>query len=292
MDTKEIKKTITDEFLSRSEVRAAYGITDQQLAEGMTFDDLFSSVSVESLLFYSVASALNVYMQALDRHKTDVSVLLAEQRAGSAAWYVWKAKQFRLGQALLPDTDTYSDEGLTESQIAGRQIIKHAAVDEPADRSIIYLKIAGESGGIRQPLFPSQLNAFKSYLNAFGYAGVRVSLINAYPDRMRLEMDIYYSPLLLDASGRRLDGTSGTPVQDAIRNYLNNLPFNGMYSNQALVDVLQNTPGVSIAEVKSVKSKHEPYTQWHDINAREVAYAGYYLIVEEDLILTFISDGQ
>jgi hypothetical protein len=258
------------------------------MTDGLTFEDLFSPVSVESLLFYCVSSSMNTFLQMMDKHKEDISGLLSEQRAGSAAWYAWKAKQFRFGQDLIPETDAYSDEGLTSAQITERLIIKHAAVDEPADRSLVYLKIAGESNGVRCPVSTSQLDAFNGYLNTFGYAGVQVAVVNKNPDRMRLEIDIYYDRLLLGASGKRLDGASDSPVQDSIRNYLNNLPFNGMYSNQSLVDVLQGLPGVAIAEIKSVKSKHEPYTEWHNVNAREVALAGYYAITQEDLILNFI----
>ena len=83
-----------------------------------------------------------------------------------------------------------------------------------------------------------------------------------------------------------------TPVQDAIRNYLANLSFNGTYTNQGLVDTLQVIDGVRIAEIKSAASRYGAYTEFTEINAREIAHAGYYEISDVNLILKFIADEE
>lgn len=283
----DIKKLMTDPYITNEMVKQLYGLKD-----GLTFEDQFSAVSLENIIFDDVATALWVNQQLFEQHKIDISAILNEQMSGTANWYAWKAKQFQFGQELVFETDYYDNTGLTSEQIAGRQVVKYAAAVESLDKSILYLKIATESNGNRQPLSAAQLTAFKNYLNAYQYAGVRIVVINDQPDHMKLTIDIYYDPQVLDEAGKRLDGNANTPVQDAIRNYLKNLPFNGMYTNQALVDTLQVLDGVDVAEIKFAASRYGAYTQFTEINAREIAHAGYYQISDANLILNFIPNEE
>jgi len=228
-----------------------------------------------------------------EQFKIDVSEILNAQLSGTANWYAYKAMLFQFGMDLVPETDYYDNTGLTVAQITAMRVVHYAAAVEARDKSILYVKIAtDDAGGIRQPLSSDQLIAFKQYLNNIQYAGVRISVINDPADEMRLEIDIYYDPMVLDENGNRLDGTVNTPVHDAIRNFLKNLPFNGTYTNQGLVDTLQVINGVVIAEIKSASSRFGAYTEFTEINAREIAHAGYYKISDENLILNFIPNEE
>lgn len=283
----DIKKLMTDPYITNEMVKQLYGLKD-----GLTFEDQFSAVSLENIIFDNVATTLWVNQQLFEQHKIDISAILNEQMSGTAHWYAWKAKQFQFGQELVFETDYYDNTGLSSEQISSRQVVKYAAAVESLDKSILYLKIATESNGNRQPLSVAQLTAFKNYLNAYQYAGVRIVVINDQPDHMKLTIDIYYDPQVLDEAGKRLDGNANTPVQDAIRNYLKNLPFNGMYTNQALVDTLQVLDGVDVAEIKFAASRYGAYTQFTEINAREIAHAGYYQISDANLFLNFIPNEE
>jgi hypothetical protein len=132
----------------------------------------------------------------------------------------------------------------------------------------------------------------KNFFLIHTYTGVRIIVINDPADEMKLQIDIYYNPLVLDETGSRLDGTANKPIQDVIRNYLANLPFNGTYTNQGLVDTLQTIDGVLIAEIKSAASRYGAYAEFTEINAREIAHAGYYQILDANLNLNFIADEE
>ncbi|MDR1623914.1 MAG: hypothetical protein LBS04_02965 [Tannerellaceae bacterium] len=288
MTIAEFKKTMTDAFIGNEAVREKYGLSD-----GLTFEDQFSSVSLESVIFSVVATAMWIMQQLFDQFKVDVSQILNNQMAGTANWYAHKSMMFQFGMDLVDGTDYYDNAGLTSEQIDAMRVVKYAAAVESKDKSILYVKVATDDGnGVRQPLSSAQLTAFKQYLNDVQYAGVRISVINDPADEMKLRMDIYYDPLVLDELGVRLDGTVETPVQDAIRNYLANLPFNGTYTNQGLVDALQVIDGVHIAEIKSAASRYGDYTEFSEIDAREIAHAGYYKVSDANLTLNFIADEE
>ena len=277
---------MTDAFMSDPDVIEKYG-----LAAGESFGDRFSAVSIENILFYVVAVANRLTVQLFERHKTEVERLLEERTPGTAGRYAYTAKLFQYGMSLVPETDRYDNTGLTDEQISAMRVVKYAAATEAKDKSVLYLKIAG-GGDVRRPLPDAQLTAFRKYINDVQYAGVRISVVNDPADEMKLRIDVYYDALVLDETGKRLDGESDTPVQNAVRSYLNNLPFNGTYSNQALTDTLQQVHGVVVAEIREASSRYAPFTEFTAINARETAHAGYYGISDEDLILNFIPDEE
>jgi hypothetical protein len=288
MTIAEYKKLMTDSYIADETVKGLYG-----LSTGLTFEDQFSAISLENIIFSDVATAMFVMQELFERFKIDISAILNAQLPGTANWYAYKAKLFQYGMELVPETDYYDNTGLTSEQIAATQVVKYAAAVESKDKSILYVKVATDNGnGVRQPLSSAQLTAFKQYLNDVQYAGVRISVINDPADTMKLKIDIYYDPLVLNEAGERLDGTASTPVQDAVRRYLTNLPFNGTYTNQGLVDALQVIDGVRIAEIKSATSRYGTYTAYTEINAREIAHAGYYQISNANLTLNFIADEE
>lgn len=288
MTVNEIKKTMTDAFIADPAVIAKYG-----LEAGKSFEEQFSAVSLESLIFFIVATALWLFgYKMLAQHKADVNAALAENKAHRPEWYAAMARKFQFGHPLAADTDGYDNSGRTEQEVAAARVVKFAAVWQPRDKSILYLKVAGEDGGRKKPLTAGQLTAFKNYLNDISDAGVRIEVINAPGDDMRLEIDIYYDALVLDASGSRLDGTGATPVQDAVREYLGGLSFNGLYTDQSLVDRLQQVAGVEQAELVAVAARYGTYTEFQRINARGIPHAGYYSVTDNNLIIRYIPNEE
>lgn len=285
MTIAEIKAQMTADFISNDTVKQLYNLQD-----GKTFEDQFSTISLENIIFFIVATAMWLNTQLFDQFKIDIQKILRENRAHTPPWYATRAKEFQYGYDLVPYTDQYDNSGLTPEQITTAQVVKFAAAVEASDQSILMIKIATETDGKKQPVTNPQLTAFTAYIGQIKDAGVRITVINQAADDLRLNMDIYYNPLILDDSGRRLDGSGDTTVQDAIREYISSLDFNGLYTNQALVNKLQTVDGVDIAELKQVSSRFGTNTQFTPINARAIPYAGYYQITEANLMLNFIAN--
>lgn len=279
----EIYNMMTEAFINDPIVIAAYG-----LEEGKSFNEQFSEASIERIQFYNIASTMLLDFQKYQQHQLDVVKQVSERKAHRPSWYAMMAKLFQYGYELDGDNDYYDNSGLTEELINKSKIVKFAAGVNSSNSSILYLKIATGSNDNKRPLSAVELSAFDFYISQIQDAGVRVKVINAPADEIYIEMDVYYNPLILDRNGKRLDGSNDTPVQDAVRNYVHNLRFNGMYTNAHLIDNVQSVQGVEFPELKLAASRYGAYVDFRTIDAKEVAHAGYYRVSDANLKLRFL----
>ena len=273
---KEIKDEMTAEFVSDSAVVEKYGLDTTK-----TFDEQFSKVSIESIIFYVFAFCAWTVEKLFDTHKAEVTNYIDEMKPHSLRWYVNKTKLFRIGQSLIEGTDQYSDEGLTEKEIEDRQIVKYAAASE--QNATLYIKVAGSGP---KPISEEQQQALTEYLAEIKDAGVRIIVRNANADKIKMSLRIFYNPMILQSNGNSLRG--GTPVIDAIQQYVENLPFNGEFRKVDLVDALQQVEGVVMPELVSVATSVA--TSYYKIldDAYEKPFSGYYEFDIESTTIEYI----
>lgn len=267
-EIKVIKDEMTAEFISNPAVVEKYGLDTEK-----SFDAQFSKASIESILFYVFAFCAWTVEKLFDTHKAEVTNYIDEMKPHSLRWYVNKVKEFRFGQSLIPDTDQYDDTGLTDEDIATMQIVKYASAEET--NGALYVKVAKDNAGVRGQLTEDEVNALTSYMNEVKDAGVRIYIRNAPAVDFKIDITIYYNPQVLNDNGESLiDG--GTPVVDAIKDYIENLPFNGEFRNVELIDRLQQVNGVVIPELEGTYSRITNEDNYSPINAKEKSYSGYY----------------
>lgn len=269
----EIKQTITSEWLRNEQLRKAYEIND-----GATWENTFSSVSIENLICYVVAVALWVHEKLFDIHRKEVDDYIQQMKPHSLRWYVSKAKLFRLGQSLIEGTDTYSntksDGSLySETEISSMQPVKFASASE--SRGVIYIKVATDNEGSKAPLPPEHIQGLRNYLQEIKDAGVQISLINEQGYKLKAEINILYDPMVLGPSGRNLS-TGSNNIEQAIKNYIENLPFNGEFRKSELIDRLQAVEGVVIPELKSIEESYDGIN-YNEITLKSVPFSGYYV---------------
>lgn len=272
--TEDIFREITAMFIALDPVKKLYG-----LAEDKTFENQFSSVSLESIIFYCIAYAIWVLEKLFTLHTKEVDSIISNMKPHSARWYVSLSKLFQYGFNLLPESSKFDNEGKTEGQIEDSKIVKHAAVTELEKRLLI--KVAKDIGDLA-PLTPVELASFKEYMSQVKDAGVQIDVLSEKADDLRLRLVIYYNPMILDSNGARLDGTSDTPILDGINNYLKNLPFNGELALVFLTDALQSIEGVVIPHIQLAQFKYS-FMDWSDIDIKYLPNAGYMRIAIEDL---------
>ena len=240
-----------------------------------------SKVAIWRLWVYIIAVAIWSLEKLFDQHRADIDKRLAELKPHTARWYRSKALAFQYGFDLLPDSDTFNNQGYTEEQIEASKIVKYSAVIESKNEGRLIVKIAGEQGDTLQPITDAQKQAFEAYLQEIKDAGVRLSVVNYQPDVLHLQMKIIYDPLVLDSNGQSIIHAT-KPVEETIKSYLKRLPFNGELVLAHLIDVLQQAEGVKIPHLVLAQSKNITigggYGAFETIEISKIPTAGYFTI--------------
>ncbi len=207
--------------------------------------------------------------QLVGQHKAEVTAELEALIAHRPKWYRDKVLQFMEGKELVQDSDTYDTADMSESEIAAARVVRHAVAVESRDASLLTIKVAGGDSGNRRPLTAEQERQLKTYISEIKDAGVRVALVNMEADTFGCAVDVYYNAML-DS------GTVQAECVATIRDYIENLPFNGEYTNMALVDRLQEVEGVKIVELRGSNARAANESTTTQINARLTPAAGYF----------------
>lgn len=264
----EIKDAITADFMSNEDLARAYDFT-----VGDSFASKFSVVSIESIIFYIVAASVWVLEGMMDLFRAEVDERITEITPGRAEWYANKTLAFMKGMLPMPDTDRYDTTGMDDDAIVKSKVVKHAVAVENETSSVLTIKVAGEVDGKRCPLDQDTEAQLMAYIREFKYAGVHVELVNKTADVFNCEVTVYYDPQL----------TMSHVQEDclaAIKNYIENLPFNGGYTNMALVDVLQVVAGVRNISFKSASSSEYGVYVTTGIDGAVKPAAGYFSLGE------------
>lgn len=237
----EIKKTMTDAFMGDADIREKYG-----LPADATFDESFSSVSLENILFYIVAACCHVLEVFFDTHKSEVDAKISRAVVASVPWYHKLALQFQYGDSLVFDDTT--QQFVYAAQDTKKQVVKYVAVRDRG--TSIQMLVAGEKDSRPEPLSDDVLTAFKNYMNRVKIAGVVLAIRSLPSDTVSISATIYVDPLSIDRNGTRIsDGSK--PVETAIENYLKSILYGGTFNKTKLVDAIQGVEGVTDVELFS-----------------------------------------
>lgn len=272
----QIKQELQEAFMQSEPLATAYGFET-----GTAFSSVFSKVSIENLLLYIVSVGIYVLEALFAEHKADVDAAIDETLPHRPKWYRDKALLFMQGKTLVEDTDRYDTTDMTDEDIEAARVVKYAAATESPDASILTIKVAGEADGERTPLDADTETQLLAYLREVKDAGVRIALVNQEADQFHCNVEVYYDPMLTSDSVE-------AACRKAIGQYIQNLPFNGEYTNMALIDALQQVEGVRIAELRSSSVSVSGSQAATAINARHTPEAGYMKADEQDVVLTMI----
>lgn len=243
-----------------------------------------SKVSIYRLFVFVVAFSIWVLETLFDTHKKEVESIIEEKFPHRPSWYRTKAKAFQYGYDLIEDSDKYDNTGLTDEQIEASKIVKYSAVTKNGGQLLI--KIASENGGVLAPITAPQKVSFDAYIEEITDCGVKYVVINNLPDILLLNLQIFRDPLVLDESGMNI--LSGKyPVQDAILEYMKELPFNGELVLFELERKLKAVEGVRIPNIVNAESKvidpgTNDYLEPQPITVKTVPESGYFTVPNFD----------
>ena len=277
---KEITDELKAQWMTNPMLKELYGIED-----GEEFGDHFGKASIEGLLIYIAAYCTYALERIFGTVQDEIEELINRQSPGRPEWYARKLLEY-IHNVPLDEYGEFVTDGMEESEIEKRRIIKHAvAID--ADTGVLVLKIAGDKDGRPCPVSPSPAlpsgegveALILHYIERIKYAGVKTQLINQPGDVYNANLTIWYDALLEKDSVDK-------ECREAVRQYLCNLPFNGEYSHTALIDALQEVKGVDIVEVRKCEAVRHSDGQVNEIDGLYVPYAGY--LIPGEIAITYM----
>ena len=244
---REIKAAMTQQFMQDPTIVEMYGFT-----EGAVFEDTFSAVSLESIWFSIVASAIYVLETLFDLFKVDVDKKIAGAVVASIPWYHKVALEFQYGDSLVFDEATQGFVyPVTDTT---KQVVKFAACRDMGGG--VYVLVSGaDASGNPVALSADVLSAFESYLRERKPAGVLLSVHSYNPDLVRVVMTVQYDPQVLTPDGALITDPSVKPVEVAVESYLKGIVYGGVLNKTKLVDAVQEARGVIDVVLTSVSVK-------------------------------------
>lgn len=244
---REIKAAMTQQFMSDPTIVEMYGFT-----EGAVFEDTFSAVSLESVWFSIVASAIYMLETLFDLFRADVDKKISGAVVASIPWYHKIALEFQYGDSLVFDEAT---QGFVYPVVdTTKQLVKFAACRDMGGG--VYVLVSGaDSSGNPVALSSEVLSAFESYLRERKPAGVLLSVNSLNPDLVRSVMTVQYDPQVLTPDGELITDPSVKPVEDAVNAYLKGIVYGGVLNKTKLVDAVQGARGVIDVVLTSVSVK-------------------------------------
>jgi hypothetical protein len=253
------------------------------------FENEFSKVSIESILFDIFAFGVFMLESIFDNHKKEIDTAIYEQKSGTPRWYRNMSLAFQYGFDLLEDSDKFENTGFTTDQIEDSKIIKYCSVKESIESNRLTIKVAGELGENLKPLDLTQIASFTEYLAEIKYAGVKINVVNNPADKLLLNMAIYRDVLVLDENGNSIIN-GGKPVEKAVRDYMKALPFDGELVLNDLIEKLRAVDGVNNAHIinatsSAYNSATAEYLDFAPINVKTIPVAGYFEIVNFDTVI-------
>lgn len=242
-----------------------------------------SATALYVLFAYVVATAIATLENLFDLAAVELREEVARHKPHTLRYYQQRALAFRLGVDLLQGRTDYPPAPDPET-LAEQQIVQYAAVREAGDT--LQLKVA--KAGIFA-LETMELVAFADYIGEVKDAGVRIAITSAPADRLKAALTIYYNPQVMDAEGRRLDGSDDRVVENAIRRYTESLRFDGLFVRAHLVDELQRTEGVQIPVVTRLEARRTEDEGLIPIQATYEPASGFMRLYDaEDITITYI----
>lgn len=268
----EIKRLMTDKFLQDEALRSMYGISGE-----VTWDDTFSSVSIENILIYIVAACAYTLEVLFDAFSSDVNERISQNVVPTIRWYHTQAMKFQYGDVLEYDerTEQYCYRVLDES----KKKVRYCAVKDRGGS--IQMLVSGDDTGKPGVLSEAILTAFKSYMNSIKIAGVILDVKSLSADNIRISAIIQIDPQILNMNGSRISDGKYVVV-DAINSYLANILYGGTFNKTKCVDAIQNVEGIIDITLLSVKAKVASATEYTEITTNNyTATAGCF--ISEDL---------
>ena len=202
-----------------------------------------SQTALWNLWIYIVASCIAIFEQLQDLFKSDLETIAYNTPPNTPQWVREKVFNFQynasIPQVAELNTTTFVVNYPTIN--TNYQIITRCAI-VTENNKMVSVKVAKNEPP--EPLDAGEETALDEYLDTWFNVGVNYQIINVDSDKIEIAADIYYDG--------QYSAVISTNVIAALEAYFANIPFNGIVSNQAIVDAIQGVLGVSLVKLSRV----------------------------------------
>lgn len=263
---KEIKKSMTDQFIAEPVIREKYGLTESD-----TFEGSFSSVSIEAILFGIIASMAYVLEKLFDSFKASVETTIAAAIPATVAWYHKICLEYQHGDQLVLDSAT--QQYRYEQVDASKQKVKYAAVRDKG--GYVSILVSGEGAdGYPIALSNDIIRPFEQYITTRKPAGVQVEIDTYDPDDIKISIAVQYDPLVMNSNGSLINDINRYPVEEAIESYLRSILYGGVFNKTKLSDAIQSADGVVDFILESVETKPVTAVSFEPVTGQNYSAVG------------------
>lgn len=233
---------------------------------------------------YIVSFIVNLFQKENKAFEEEMDEKAKLYQVTNLQWYRQITLDFLYGKALVWNDDIMRFEQLLDEGENSEdfKIVDYcAAVKTPGK---VRIKVAKNISNTPGQLTTPEKDAIESYLLKMQGASDVIELVNNVADDIRIEIDVYVDPLLIDKSNGELHADGTSPVDEAIDNYLKNLEFNGAFVLTKFDDAIQSAQGVIDIKRVSIESRFG-VAAYEDIDVQLIADAGYFKI--DSLIINY-----
>lgn len=267
----QIQDAILDRIYSNPAYNALEILTENEKASLSNLTST-SKVSVWRLFVYIISLAVLNIQQIFEIFKTEIQTIVNNGRHLTLPWYKKKALAFQYGDQLN-ERDEYDVIDVS------KQIVKQVAF-VGGDRKVT-IKVATLVGDELMKITDiNQQNAFAAYIFKIGDPGTDYEFIHEDADQLRVVLDYYYDPLLIKNDGTLIDNPTTSVVQQAIKNYLKSVEFDGKFDLNVMTDYIQRAIGYKSIKLNFVGFRAGIATAFTTITREYTTLSGHMKLAE------------
>lgn len=211
-----------------------------------------SRTAIWRLWIYIVASCINIFEQLQDAYKAEIELIADTAIPGTLQWVQDRTFRFQYDattpQVLVVNSDlTLSYATVDDS----KKIVTRCSVTQGTNR-VVNIKVAKATSTTDSTpiqLTTPEYNSLVGYWSLIGFAGLTYNVINKVSDKVSVTATIYYKG--------QYASTIQTDVENAIRNYLASIPFDGKVRISKIEDAIQAVIGVNDFRIDTVTGRDD-----------------------------------
>lgn len=234
-----------------------------------------NAISLWSAMKAVFAFGINYMEQLLSQHQTEINTLLANQRVGTAPWYVQQVRNYQHG-----DLFSVIDGKIGYAQIdESKRIIAQVSCKEDSNPGQITIKVLKKNA---QALSSEEMAGLITYINKVKIIGTRFNVVSLPAEKIKLQLTVEIDRQVFNSNGADIHGNF--VIKKALQQYLSELAFDDVFYLSQLTDKLQSIKGVK--DVAITQAKQENNT---NIDRKYAPQSGHLTLHDESRI-TYVFD--